>query len=301
MNAKPSYYRKDENFHMEKGVKSLLSTICLLILGSTLLAIGYALFIVPHQIVPGGVTGLSIMGNYLTGLPIGTLAILINLPLFFFGFKILGKKFALKSFIAMLLSSALIDAILYFTKQKALSDDILVSCLLGGALIGSGIGLVLQAGATTGGTDIIARLLARFSKSPVGKMFLLVDGLIVISSIFVFGKIDVAPYAVVAIFVISKSVDAIILGAEQKKAVIVISDHLPQIRQVILSEMDRGGTYLQARGLYFDEQDKQLIFTVLSRREMIYLQGRVKELDPNAFLTVLDTRDVIGSGFKSFS
>lgn len=241
MTAKPDFYRKGEKDNRSKCPKEALLEGFLLFAGALLLALGYSLFIVPHQIVPGGVTGISIMVNYLSGLPVGVLSILINIPLFFFGFRILGRKFAIKSFVAMILSSIMIDLLLNFTEKKAISDDVLVSCLIGGALIGVGIGLVLQAGATTGGTDIIARLLARFSKTPVGKMFLLVDGLIVISSIFVFGKIDVAPYAVVTIFVISKAVDAVLLGAEQKKAVIVISEKLDMVRDVILREMERGG------------------------------------------------------------
>ncbi|MCP4217771.1 MAG: YitT family protein [bacterium] len=295
----PNYKKKD--FVEEKLFSKLwFFNYFLVILGSFFLAAGLVYFIIPFHIVPGGVFGISIIVNHLTGFPIGMLALVINIPLFLWGLKVLGSKFGLKTVLAIVLTSVGIDVITYFSNGRALTEDMLVSSIFGGVFAGLGIALVIRAGATTGGTDIIAQIISRYTKLPVGQMFLLIDGIIVLSSVIIFRKIDLAPYAIIAIFTLSKTVDAILTGLDHRKAVFIISEQYEKIRQVLLKDMDRGGTYIKAKGLFYNEEDRHLIFSALSRKELAALQGYIKRIDPSAFLIVIDTHEIIGSGFKPF-
>jgi uncharacterized membrane-anchored protein YitT (DUF2179 family) len=270
------------------------------ILGSFVLAFGVVYFIIPFKIVPGGVFGISILVNHLTGLPVGVLAMLINVPLFIWGIKVLGARFGIKTFLAIILTSLFIDGLTHYSGAKALTEDILVSAMFGGVFIGVGIALVIRGDATTGGTDIIAQIINKYTKIPMGQLFLFIDGVIVLSSVVLFSKIDLAPYAIIAIFSISKTVDSILNGLDHRKAVFIVSKEHEKIRGIILNEMDRGGTYLMAKGLFYKDEDRNIIFSALSRKEVARLQGFIQKIDPEAFLAVLDTREIIGSGFKPF-
>lgn len=271
------------------------------ILGSAILAAGLVYFIIPFHIVPGGVFGVGILVNQLTGFPVGMAALLINIPLFIWGIRVLGAQFGIKAFLAVVLISGCIDLFRYFSGDRALTQDILVSAMFGGVFCGTGIALAIRAGATTGGTDIIAQIIAKYSRIQVGRLFLMVDGLIVLAGILVFRKIDMAPYAIIVIFCVSKTVDAILTGLDHRKAVFIISRHHDRIREMILKEMDRGGTYLLARGLFYTEEERRIIFSALSRKEVARLQDFIREVDPEAFMAVLDTHEIIGSGFKPFA
>ncbi|MCP5053168.1 MAG: YitT family protein, partial [bacterium] len=270
------------------------------ILGALILAFGVVYFIIPFHVVPGGVFGISIIINQLTGFPVGTVALIINVPLFIWGVRVLGTRFGVKTFFAIFLTSGFIDLLGYFSGGKALTEDILVSSMFGGVFVGVGIALVIRADATTGGTDIIAQIISKYTKIPVGQLFLLIDGVIVMSSVAVFRKIDLAPYAIIAIFSVSKTVDAILSGLDHRKAVFIISREHEKIREVILNDLDRGGTYLLSKGLYYNDEDRNIIFSALSRKEVASLHGVIKRIDPEAFLAVLDTHEIIGSGFKPF-
>lgn len=271
-----------------------------MILGSFILAFGVVFFIVPFHIVPGGVYGISILINHLSGFPIGIMAMLINIPLFIWGINVLGSRFGIKTFLSIVLTAVFIDVLSHFSSGKAFTEDILVSSVFGGVFIGAGIALVIRGDATTGGTDIIAQITSKYTKIPVGQLFLVVDGLIVLGSVLVFRKIDLAPYAIIAIFSISKTIDAILNGLDHRKAVFIVSSEHEQIRSMILDDMDRGGTYLMSRGLFYKHEDRNIIFSALSRKEVARLQVFIKRIDPDAFLVVLDTREIIGSGFKPF-
>lgn len=272
----------------------------LIVLGSIILAVGISLFIIPHHLVTGGVFGLSIIINHLTGLPVGLLSLLINIPLVFLGIRILGTKAGVKTIVSMVIMSGLIDLITHLLNGLIVTDDLLVSAIFGGTFIGVGIALVIRAEATTGGTDLIAQIISAFTKRPIGQLFLIIDGLIVVSGTLVFKEINLVPYAIIAIFANSRTVDALLNGKDMRKAVFIISEKHELIREYILSNLDRGGTYLDAHGLYFPGQERKLIFSVLNRKEMARLQNRMKTLDPDAFLTVFHAQEIFGSGFKPF-
>lgn len=271
-----------------------------IIFGSIILAMGFSLFIIPHHLVPGGVFGLSIVINHLIGLPIGMISLVINIPLVIIGIKMLGSKAGIKTIVSMVIMSVCIDTITHLLGDHIVTDDLLVSAIFGGSFIGIGIAMVIRAEATTGGTDLIAQIISAITKRPIGQLFLFIDGIIVISGILVFKEINLAPYAVIAIFANSKTVDALLNGKDMRKAVFIISEKHEMIREYILTNLDRGGTYLDAHGLYFPEHESKLIFSVLNRKEMARLQNRMKALDPDAFLTVFNAQEIFGSGFKPF-
>lgn len=270
----------------------------LVVIGAFVLATGYALFIVPHNIVPGGIFGLSIVINHLTGLPVGLTAFAINIPLFLWGVKALGAKFGVKTALGMTLSSIFIDAIIYYMGDFIVTKDILVSTIFGGVMTGFGIAIVFKGGATTGGTDIIARIANKYFNIQVGRMFLITDGMIVLSSVLVFQDINLAPYSIIAIFAVSKSVDAIISGFDHKKVALIISEKHEEIADFILNRMDRGGTYISGRGMFYKEQERNIIFTVLNMKEVAVLQSHIKDIDKEAFITIMSSNEVFGSGFK---
>lgn len=291
----PTYKKK--NFPEEKLFSNLwFRNYSLVIIGSLLVALGYNFFIMPHKLVPGGVFGLSIIINQMISIPVGTIALCINIPLLLWGIKILGGKFGVKTILAMVLCSAFIDGLTFLFGNPTLTKDLLVSSMFGGAIIGLGIGLVVSGGATTGGSDIIARIFSKWFKLSLGQMFISIDGLIVLTSILVFKDIELAPYCIIAILSISKTVDAVLMGMDSKKAALIISEHHEEIRDRIL-EMDRGGTYIKGEGLFYKNQ-KKIIFTALNRKELGTLETFVKSIDPEAFVATLNTNDVYGNGFK---
>ncbi|MBU0983359.1 MAG: YitT family protein [candidate division Zixibacteria bacterium] len=272
----------------------------LILVGSAIIAGGYVFFVVPFNIVPGGVVGLGMLVNHLTGFPIGLTALIINIPLLLWGMRAFSTSFSIKTVVAMILMSGMIDMLIHFWGHRAVTDDVLVSTIFGGVCIGLGLALVIRADATTGGTVIIARLVSRYLHLPVGKLLLVTDGLIVLSSIFVFRDINLAPYAIVAIFVISRTIDAVLTGLDNKKAVFIISEKHEEIRSIILDKMDRGGTYITASGLFYKDKERRMIFSALSPREMAVLQSYIRDIDPEAFITVVNANEIIGSGFKAW-
>lgn len=295
----PSFKKK--TITIEKPfTKKWYKNIFKVVLGSLILAFGFVFFITPYNIVPGGIYGASLILNNVTGLPIGAISLALNIPLLFMGYRMLGASFSLKTIISMIITSASIDYLMFTYEKMPLTDDALVSAIFGGVFIGLGVSIIIRGEATSGGTDLIARMISKVTKRPIGQMFLIVDGIIVLSGILVFKSIDVVPYAIISIFTISKTVDTVLTGLDNKKAVFIVSEKHAKIREIILNELDRGGTYLMGKGLFFTQKERPVIFTALTRREMANLEIQIKEIDKEAFITVVDTNEIIGSGFKPF-
>ena len=280
-----------------------------IILGSLILATGFVYFITPHRIVPGGVYGIAIVVHYLTkgifpfwpdGIPIGMFGLLLNIPLTWAGIKILGPKFGIKTIVGFVLTSAFIDGIMILRKigDAPLVDDVLLSCIFGGVLIGFGLGLIFKSRATSGGSDIIAMILAKYTRLPLGRLMIYVDSVIVLLGLAAFQDWAIPLYSWIVIFITGKAIDLTIDGIDYHKAAIIISKEHNLISKKILNDMERGGTYFKGKGLYTDEE-KQVIFTVLSRRELAILEQFIIEIDPDAFITIMDTKEILGEGFNS--
>ncbi|MGE0021255.1 MAG: YitT family protein [Draconibacterium sp.] len=281
----------------------------LIIIGSFILAAGFVFFITPHRIVPGGVYGIAIVVHYLTpgvfsfwpdGIPIGLFGLILNIPLTIAGIKILGPKFGVKTIIGFVLTSVFIDGITMMREvgDAALVDDILLSCVFGGVLIGFGLGLIFKSRATSGGSDIIAMIIAKYTKLQLGKLMIYVDSTIVLLGLFAFGDWAIPLYSWVVIYITGRAIDLTLEGADYNKALIIISNKHDEIKQKLLVELERGGTYLKGEGMFTGEE-KQIIYTVVSRREVAILQEYISQIDPDAFITVMDTKEILGEGFQS--
>jgi len=288
----------------------------LITLGSFILAAGFVYFIDPHKIVPGGVYGIGIVVKNITstmmhggihvpfiqeplfqdGLGIGFVGLLLNVPLTILGIKILGPRFGIKTVVGFVLSSIFIDT-LDANFSGALVDDVLLSCVFGGVLIGFGLGLIFKSKATSGGSDIIAMIAAKHTKMSLGALMMIVDSIIVLFGLIVFKDWKIPLYSWIVIFITGKVIDATLQGANYSKALFIISDKYIEIKEKIINDLNRGGTIINGEGM-FKGIDKKIIFTNVSRRELAILQDYIKHVDPNAFMTVINANEVIGNGFK---
>ena len=266
--------------------------------GSVMLAGGYNLFIIPHRVVPGGMVGVAQLVNHLTGWPIGLMALAINIPILVIASRIMGPGYGARTVLAMTYVSFAIDALAHWRGTAPLIEDILVSTVFGGVIIGVGIASIIRGKANAGGTALLGQLFSRLTRVPTGRCMLYIDGMIVLGSVLVLRDLAAAPYAIIGIFAVSRSVDAILNGLDASKALMIISEKHDEIREVILGGLDRGGTVLSGHGLFKEEEERRVIFTALSRRETVALQKKIRDLDPDAFCMVFDASEVIGSGFR---
>ena len=267
------------------------------LLGSVLYALSVNIFTAPNHIAPGGVTGVSTLLNYLFQLPIGTMILVINLPLLLASWFRLGKAFTLRTAVVTLLSSLVIDGAAPFL--PAFRGDTILVAVFGGVLAGTGLGLNFMRGATTGGSEIVARLLERkFHHIPIGRLILLVDALVVAASAVVYGNIESALYAMVMIFVSSSMMDALVYGADKGKMLLIMTRKEREIADAVLEKMKRGVTMLNATGAYTGGE-KRVLLCAVRRSEMYQLRTLVQDLDPSAFMIVVSTDEVLGEGFKT--
>ena len=247
----------------------------------------------PASIVTGGVSGIAIIGKELWNLPLWVTNTVLNIPLFLAGFKIMGWKFIKRTLYATVLLSV---AFYILPEGMYIEDDLLLSALFGGIITGVGTGLVLAGGCTTGGTDMLAALIrAKFPHYSVAQIMQVLDGLVVVAGATVFG-IRAALYALIAIFCMGKVADGLIEGMKFSKQVYIISDKYKEISDAIMTRMGRGVTGLAAKGMYSDET-KNMLFCVVSRKEIVEIKEIVSEYDPKAFFIVSDAREVFGEGF----
>lgn len=284
----------------------------LIIIGSFILATGFVFFINPYNIVPGGVYGIGIIVHHLTvgtfsfwpkGIPIGLFGLVLNIPLTYLGIKILGPRFGIKTIIGFVLTSVFMDLLTYFFGENdplGLSGDIFMACVFGGVLIGFGLGLIFNAKATSGGSDIIAMIISKYTRLPLGQLMIYVDSTIVLFGLIVFKDWRIPLYSWIVIFVTGKVIDITMQGVSYDKMLVIISDKFELIREKIINDLHRGGTYIPGKGMY-NNSDKTLIFTVLNRRELSILQEYIHSIDPIAFVTVVDANEILGEGFRSLS
>lgn len=278
------------------GIKTVLTDLLFYTAGSLLYALSVNCFSAPNNIAPGGITGIATVLNHLYDwLPIGTLILVMNLPLLIAAWLRLGRPFAVRTLIATLLTSVWVDATAPFL--PAFQGDKILTCLFGGLLAGVGLGLIFIRGATTGGSDVVARLLERkFSGVPIGRLMLIVDGVVVALATLVYREVEGALYAALFIFVSMEVVDAIVYGRGGGKMVLIMSREPEAIAREVLTQMDRGVTFLKATGGYTGD-DRQVLMCAVSRSEVFGLRQLVKRIDPTAFLIITSADEVRGEGF----
>lgn len=282
----------------KKQLKEMLLDVLVITIGSVIYAVSVDVFTAPNHIAPGGITGLSTVLNYLFHTPIGLMAFLINVPIIIWGVMEIGYKLVVKTLFCIALSSAMIDILSPIL--PVYEGNLILAALIAGVLEGLGLSLTFIRGATTGGTDMIARLLShRMPHLSMGKLMLAVDGIIVLFSALVYGSVDNAIYACIVIFVCTKLIDAILYGTDAGtgKLFFVMSPNVRQMGDRIIKELDRTVTYLDSHGGYTKEPGETML-CVVRRFEVYQLQTIIREEDRNAFVIVGDAGEVTGEGFR---
>ncbi|MGH4123339.1 MAG: YitT family protein [Clostridium sp.] len=283
---------------IETKNEKILNYIYIMV-GATILAAGINMFLAKLKLVTGGVSGLAIIIQYVTekhygnGVPLWLTNIVVNIPLFAIAVKLKGRQFVGKSMFA---AAYLSFALFYTSFLPAPEVDFLLASIFGGVFVGTGLGFVLRASASTGGTDLAANIIKIYLKDvPIAKIILTLDSTIILLGAFVFG-VEKAMYALISVYIVSKVIDSILEGINFSKAVFIISDNSKEIAETLMKDLKRGVTGINGTGMY-TKGEKQVLFVVVGKNQIVHLQKMVKEIDASAFITIADVREVLGEGF----
>lgn len=284
---------------MKHTVSYYVKSYAVITLGSILYALAYNIFYAPNLVAMGGLTGLGqVLNALIPVLPVGTTVFVMNVPLFFLGWKFIGGHLLVSSLYAMTFSSFAIDVMDMIYQFPPM--DTMLAAIFGGALLGAGIGLVFAKGATTGGTDLIARLLKlKFAWLPMGTLVLIPDFIVIVLAAIAFGKVESALYGIVSLYITTKVMDTVLYGLDSSKVAYIISDSYREIADAIIA-MDRGATLLHGEGVY-SGNEKKVLMVAFKQKEIVPLKEKVNEIDPHSFLIVCDAHDVLGEGFRTYS
>lgn len=269
------------------------------ILGSTIFALGFSLFLGPNDMSAGGISGLALIFVELTGIgTVGTLSILINMPLFILGGLKIGKRFFIGSLLGMILSSVLIDLFVLIPMPDM---EPLICVLYGGVICGLGLGLVFISGTSTGGSDILIRLLKlKYRNVPIGQISLYFDALVVALTGLVFHDVSKALYTGITVFLCSQVIDAVVYRFDYSKVVLIITSEHQAIADAIGKKLDRGATLLHGEGSY-THRSMKIVLAAVKKQQMAELKELVMEIDPSAFVIVQEAHQVLGDGFSRYS
>lgn len=286
----------------EKKVALLLKDFMFFMIGGILYAVSVKMFTAPNQIAPGGVTGLSTVANYLVGVPIGTFSFLLNIPIFIWGIVVLGYRMVTKTIAATFLMSASIDVFGLFVPGvfAPYTGNPLLAAICGGLLEGAGLSLVFLRGGTTGGSDMVARLLGiKVPHISMGKLIFSIDCVVILISAFAYRSLESALYAGITIFIASRVIDAILYGTDAGtgKFILIISEKSEQIAHNILEDIGRGVTRLKAQGGY-SGRESDVLFCAVRRYEVVKVKEIIHGHDPDAFVIVGEAGEIRGEGFK---
>ncbi len=284
---------------MKTSLRSDLCTALILLPVSFVYAVGFCWCYQPNDIAFGGITGVAqIIQVFLPAAPVGVVTILLNVPLFLLGWRLLGGKLLLSSLYAMAVTSLAIDVVDHLFTFPPM--DPMLAAIFGGVILGATLGVVFLRGATTGGTDLIARLLKlALPWLPMGRLVLAVDLVVIAATALAFQNLNSALYGIVALYISSLVVDAVLYGLDTAKVAYIISDRSEDICRSIVDRLDRGITILPGRGFYSGEERKVLL-CAFKQREIAVIRAIVKELDPDAFLIVCPAHEVLGEGFRDY-
>ncbi|MDR1592262.1 MAG: YitT family protein [Prevotellaceae bacterium] len=280
-----------------------------IVFGAFVVAVAYVFFITPYKIIPGGVYGLSIVIHYKTagwlqwfpsGIPIGSMALLFNVPLLILATKAFNIKYIGRTIVTFVATALFVDGLTWlsvrFDVGALAKEDILLSCLYGSAILGFGVALILKARGTSAGTDVLAKILSKRTNIPVGYTIILVDSLIVLLGLIAFGDLKIPMYSLFTVLVYGKMVDLFMQGLSFDKAVFIISEQTDEIAAQIIRTLRRGGTIFHGKGMY-NGTEKEIIYTVIDARKTMKLRQLVHQIDPKAFITILDAKEILGEGF----
>ena len=287
---------------MKMKTKAALQTalrVFRILLGSAVFAVGIQWFYHPATLLSGGVTGIAMIINYISGLPTGAMMFALNLPLFLIAFKNYGWRFVAGSLLGTFACSLFID--LLSLVRVDITTEPFLAAVFGGIITGLGLGIVYATGATTGGTDIVAKLIReKYPYVNFGTMILFLDAAIIAVYALIFRKYENAMYTVIAVYIAARVIDLVLYGSSQSKLCHIISEYSDDIKLAIVEKLNRGVTVLSGKGAY-SGQDKQVLLCVVKRQQIVEIKKIVKNIDKSAFVIVTDTRDVFGEGFGDIS
>lgn len=286
-----------EKFFSRKWITSY----SLITIGAFIMAAGYVLFVSPYKFVPGGVYGIGIILYHTLGFPVGLTGLALNIPLLLLGIRYLGPRFGIKTIVGFFLASGFIDGLAFITGNKPLEGiEPLLASIFGGLLIGLGLGLIFKAKATSGGSSIIAMMLTKYTRIPLGQSLMIIDAIIVLFGLAAFGDWTIPLYSLIIIFITGKVIDVVLEGLSYEKTLFIISDKYKLIADKILVDLNRGGTFIEGKGMY-NNDEKKIIFVNVTRREVAILQDFINQIDPDAFVTVIEASEILGKGFRSLT
>ena len=273
--------------------------VIMTVLGSALFALGFAVFLQPNGMNSGGISGLAMVIVELLGVgSVGVISIIINLPLFLLGGIKIGKRFFLGSLLGMILSSVLIDAISVFPMPQM---EPLIAAIYGGVVCGLGLGIVFMSGTSTGGSDILVRLLKlKYRNVPIGQIAMSFDVIVVVLTGIVFGDVRNALYTGITAFLCGKVIDGVVYRFDYSDVALIISSEYEAIAVAIGERLDRGATFLHGEGSY-SHKDTKVVLAAVKKQQIAELKELVMEIDPNAFLIVQEAHQVLGDGFSRYS
>ena len=280
--------------------KDFFITYSWLLGGCFVFALGAVLFAEPNRFAPGGTYGLAIVLHHLLGWRTELTALCMDVPLLLIGIYFLGPKFGIKTVIctfAIPLFMGLIHAT-YGYEALLGENQQLLSAIFGGIVYGIGIGMIFKSRATSGGSDIISMILNKYTHISLGTLVIIVDCTITLSTVVAFGDWRLPMYSWIIVFIEGKVIDLIVEGASVHKTLMIVTKEMETVKNIILNDINRGATILPAVGAYKGES-REIIYTILTRREMMILRHRIREIDPEAFINVIDSREILGKGFKS--
>ncbi|MGM7635584.1 YitT family protein [Bacillus sp. Hm123] len=283
--------------HKKEKPTHLIYRLALVFLGAALAAISIELFLVPNNIIDGGIIGVSLILSYLIDHPLfsfSTFVVVLNIPFLYFGYKQIGKTFMFSSLFAIVCLAAIESQLHHF--DPFTTEPVLAS-VFGGLILGVGVGLVIRHGGTLDGTEILGILMTKKLPFSVGEFVMFINIFIFTWAAFVFGP-ENAMYSVMTYYIAFKAIDTVLQGLEETKACIIVSDHYDEVSDAILHRLGRGTTKLKGKG-GFTDADKDVIYVVVTRLEVMKLKNIITDIDPNAFLTIMNTQETHGARFKS--
>lgn len=281
-----------KEFNRTMLIKKLLSVI----VGNLLCAAALLLFLRPNEMISGGLGGISLLLNTVSGIPVGTTVFVLNIPLIILGFFTLDPGFMLFSTVSIFVFSGYLSALEVFARGIVITDDVLLACIFGGVLNGVGMGILFRNGNSQGGLDIVAAFFRKKFGVNIGNVLMTVNGVIITISAVIY-SVDRALYTLVALFIAYQVLDKIQMGVGKQKQVFIISDKDEEITEMIQEEIHRGVTYLKGMGAYSGTPHK-IIYCIVTTTQLVLLRSEVERLDPDAFMAVSETVEVSGRGFR---
>jgi len=277
---------------MLRHIKSILT----IIFGAAIYAFGLTYFVVPHHLFEGGATGITLITYYLFNIPISVMNLIINIPLFILAWKIFGAKTLYSSLLGTISLSIWLAIFEKIPLSFNLEGDLVIVALVAGVLLGLGLGIIFNTGGTTGGTDIVARILNKYTNISVGKLLFALDFLILMLILIIFQDLRLVTYTLLFDFIVSRVIDLIGEGGYAGKGFMIITQKPVEVADKINEELGRGVTFISGQG-YYSQKDLKIIYCIVARNEMIKMKELIHTIDPKAFITITEAHEILGEGF----